>query len=155
MKDDLISRQQAIDALMERFKRIPTTAIRAKDTIENLPSAQPNLQPTCNQLATDIISRQAAIEAIAGCTNIKSAEGLMEYVKKHHLEDGWSGGVLAAINAVKDLSSAQPEEAIPVSWIEAKIVRFMEMDNSLSGLTASIIRTMLNEWRREQEGGTK
>ena len=26
--------------------------------------AQPNLQPTCNQLATDAISRQAAIEAI-------------------------------------------------------------------------------------------
>lgn len=26
-------------------------------------SAQPNLQPTCNQLATDAISRQAAIEA--------------------------------------------------------------------------------------------
>ena len=27
-------------------------------------SAQPNLRPTCNQLATDTISRQAAIDAI-------------------------------------------------------------------------------------------
>ena len=27
--------------------------------------AQPNLQPTCNQLATDVISRQAAIDALA------------------------------------------------------------------------------------------
>jgi len=36
-----ISRQQAIDALMERFKRVPTNAIIAKYTIENLPSAQP------------------------------------------------------------------------------------------------------------------
>ena len=27
--------------------------------------AQPNLQPTCNQLATDTISRQAAIDAIS------------------------------------------------------------------------------------------
>ena len=38
---DCISRQAAIDALMERFKRVPTTAIIAKDIIENLPSAQP------------------------------------------------------------------------------------------------------------------
>ena len=41
MKDDVISRQQAIDALMERFKRVATNAIIAKDVIENLPSAQP------------------------------------------------------------------------------------------------------------------
>ncbi len=39
--DDLISRRAAIDALVETFKRIPTTAIRAKNTIEQLPSAQP------------------------------------------------------------------------------------------------------------------
>lgn len=37
---DLIDRQQAIDALMERFKRVPTNAIIAKDVIENLPSTQ-------------------------------------------------------------------------------------------------------------------
>ena len=42
---DLIDRRQAIDALMERFKRVPTTAIIAKDTIENLPSAQPEYEP--------------------------------------------------------------------------------------------------------------
>ena len=29
-------------------------------------SAQPDLQPTCNNLATDTISRQAAIDAICG-----------------------------------------------------------------------------------------
>ena len=39
--DKLISQQAAIDALMERFKRVPTNAIIAKDTIKNLPSAQP------------------------------------------------------------------------------------------------------------------
>ena len=38
--DDMISRQQAIDALMDEFKRVPTTAIRAKNRIERLPSAQ-------------------------------------------------------------------------------------------------------------------
>ena len=75
-----------------------------------------SLLPTSMSGTNDAISRQAAIEAIVGCTNIKSAEGLREYVKKHNLGDGWSGGVLVAINAVKDLPSAQPEQKwIPVS----------------------------------------
>ena len=52
-------------------------------------------------------------------------------------------------------ANLQPEEAIPVSWIEGKITRFIEMDNAFSGLTASIIRVMLNEWKKEQEGDTK
>ena len=43
---DLTSRRQAVDALMERFKRVPTNAIIAKDTIKNLPSVQPIL--TCD-----------------------------------------------------------------------------------------------------------
>lgn len=38
--DNLISRKAAIDALMDEFKRIPTSAIRAKTRIEELPSAQ-------------------------------------------------------------------------------------------------------------------
>ena len=37
--DDSISRTAAIDALIEGFKRSPTIAIRAKDMIEQLPSA--------------------------------------------------------------------------------------------------------------------
>lgn len=43
MMDDLISRQAAIEELMEHFKRVPTTAIRAKKVIEELPSAQPEI----------------------------------------------------------------------------------------------------------------
>lgn len=41
--DSLISRQAAIDALMDEFKRVPTNAIRAKDALEKLPSAQPDI----------------------------------------------------------------------------------------------------------------
>lgn len=51
--------------------------------------------------------------------------------------------------------SAQPEEAIPISWIEAIIKKFMMAGDAFSGLTASIIRVMLNEWEKEQEGDTK
>ena len=38
---ELISKQAAIDAVMDEFKRIPTNAIRAKIRIEALPPAQP------------------------------------------------------------------------------------------------------------------
>ena len=38
---DVISREAAIEAVMDEFKRIPTSAIRAKTRIEALPSAQP------------------------------------------------------------------------------------------------------------------
>ena len=41
MNDDTISRRAAIDAVMDEFKRIPTSAIRAKTRIEALPPAQP------------------------------------------------------------------------------------------------------------------
>ena len=55
--------------LKDDIKMLPT------QTINNLPSAQPekaqlstegttNLQPTCNKLATDTVSRQAAIDAM-------------------------------------------------------------------------------------------
>ena len=43
----------------------------AKYYRENPPSAQPDLQPTCNQLATDCISRQAAIDALEKCMSCK------------------------------------------------------------------------------------
>ena len=86
--------------------------------------------------SSDTMSRQAAIDIIeAGrLTKLIDAE--------------------TVVNGLKGLPSAQPEEAIPVSWIEAIIERFMMTGDAFSGLTASIIRVMLNEWKREQEGDT-
>ena len=48
---ELISRQAAIDAVMDEFKRIPTNAIRAKIRIEALPPAQP--EPNYDEWCTD------------------------------------------------------------------------------------------------------
>ena len=39
MSNDYIRRDDAVDAVRETFKRIPTTAIRAMDSIKALPSA--------------------------------------------------------------------------------------------------------------------
>lgn len=52
--------------------------------------AQPNLQPTCNQLATDTISRQAAIDAVC------------KYCEYYYNEN--------VIQRIKEIPSAQPEK---------------------------------------------
>lgn len=57
----------------------------------------------------DLISRQAAIDAIANCTNCGDEKTLRAYVAKHNLDNGWSGGVLEAIDAIEELPSVQPE----------------------------------------------
>ena len=78
--DDTISRTDAIDVVKKNTFRLTFAEEQNcegrvawsadavySDVIEGalreLPSAQPNLQPTCNQLATDCISRAAAIDA--------------------------------------------------------------------------------------------
>ena len=59
---------------------------------------------------SDLISRQAAIDAmIAQCTNCGDEDTLRKYVLKHNLDNGWTGGILEALDAVKDLPTAQPE----------------------------------------------
>ena len=52
--DDTISRQAAIDAVNTALFPKINTAKDAEKALRNLPSAQPDLQQTCNQLATDI-----------------------------------------------------------------------------------------------------
>ena len=68
---------------------------------------------------SELIERQAAIDAIVQCTNCGDEDTLREYVLKHSLDNGWTGGILEALDAVKDLPTAQPEreegEWIPVT----------------------------------------
>lgn len=131
---DTISRQAAIDALMEKFKRIPTTAIRAKDALEALPSAQPelieqaayvrgfeqgriqgkidaqpNLQLTCNKLATDTISRQEAIDAVCmEWCGVKYQECEHPFDIEND-ESYWCDGCETVLKTLPNLPSAQPE----------------------------------------------
>lgn len=101
--EDLISRKAAIDATWEEpsYTDPINVLTEVRDKIKRLPSAQPNLQPICNQLATDTISRQAAISE------------LMEWVEKEK-NKSWSPfkglfhwtGIKAMLEC---LPSAQPE----------------------------------------------
>ena len=68
--------------------------------------------------ACDLIDRQAAIDAIANCTNCGTPDELRKYVDKHSLENGWTGGVLDAMEAVEDIPAA---DVVPVrlgEWLD-------------------------------------
>ena len=98
----------------------------------------------------DLIDRQAAIDAIVQCTNCGDEDTLREYVLKHSLDNGWTGGILEALDTVKDLPSTQPEvlacgngelvvqpepQWIPVSErLPSKEERKEWIDNNLDGI---------------------
>ena len=80
INDDTISRKETIDAvhtamygficgaedgdeMTDADKLVLSINKAVANAIKALPTAQPNLQPTCNQLATDCIDRKAAIDA--------------------------------------------------------------------------------------------
>lgn len=63
MDDDTINRQAAIDAVMDEFKRVPTTAIRAKKRLEDVPAAQPEII-RCKDCAKHEYCRTSTVWAI-------------------------------------------------------------------------------------------
>lgn len=102
---DLISRQAVIDALADMHCKsdedgyVWIVRSDAWARIDALPSAQPDLQPTCNQLATDCVSRQAAIEAISCDITIRGRQNA-ELV---------AATIGTFADRIKALPSAQPE----------------------------------------------
>ena len=95
----------------------------------------------------DLIYRQTAINMLCSKCTVDKPETCSTIQKG----DNWCEEVYT----LQRVPSAQPEEVIPVSWIEAKIERLMMAGDAFNGLSASIIRVMLNEWKREQKGGPK
>lgn len=55
---------------------IPITELY--DILEQMPTAHENLQPTCNQLATDCISRQAAIDEITDANIVENMDSVFD-----------------------------------------------------------------------------
>ena len=86
---DLISRSDAIDALIEEFKRAPTIAIRAKDMIEQLPSAQPEPSDVARDIATIIenekdmrvVLQNSAQTVIIYCKNCEHYQSKFRWCK--------------------------------------------------------------------------
>ena len=115
---DLISRQKAIDVLCSdcQGRCIPCESYpcREVEAINALPSAHPQIEERKEESAQnvpkeDLIYRKAAIDAIVDCTVYGSADELEEAVMQGNDWNRWSGGVLEALEAVKELPSAQPD----------------------------------------------
>ena len=80
---DAISRQDAITLLEEAESAWLRGDILLfypvmLNGLKKLPSVQPNLQPTCNQLATDTVSRARAIETVRKAKSIGQAHRMLE-----------------------------------------------------------------------------
>ena len=97
---DLIDRatvEKIIDDLLENDNLQASPSVwHGLHMIKQLPSAQPGLQPTCNQLATDCISRQAAVDA--------ACDGADEW---YGSRDKWRDKFITEY--IEALPSAQPE----------------------------------------------
>lgn len=64
--------------------------------------------------------------------------------------DHWS--VYAELHdMISMLHSAQPEEAIPVAWLEKQAKWFESMDNAFAQIEANNIRVMIKKWRSEKD----
>ena len=86
----------------------------ADERSDKLLPAQPEIEERTEESAQivpkeDLISRKAAIDAIVDCTVYGNADELEEAVMQGNDWNRWSGGVLEALEAVKELPSAQPE----------------------------------------------
>ena len=76
----------------------------------------------------DLISRQAAIDAILAVTGNSSVRELYEHVQEHGLSDMWSGGVNAAIDIIIAVPSAQPEPCVDtIDALDESIKHFDDM----------------------------
>lgn len=139
---DLIERQTVIDALdhvinngakNKYFDGHFITAEAMKEYILSLPSTQPNLQPTCNQLATDCISRQDAIDMIMG----KPPEA-------HY--PSWYA------EQIKALPSAQPEQSTEIqdilTYLDEEVHPIVAPDN---WKIYSELRDMISELSAQPE----
>ena len=107
--------------------------------------AQPNLQPTCNQLATDCISRQAAIDA---------AVELAEARRRWETSEGQAqiSGIDALMCAIEDLPSARHDlteeygKAV-FTWLTYYQIKMAELNGRYTPY--EVLSWVINDWRKE------
>ena len=94
------------DACYEQLRCAVDMAIKALEKQEQLANNSPELD---NNIG-DLISRQAAIDAILAVTGNSSVRELYEHVQEHGLSEMWSGGVNAAIDIIIAVPPVQPKK---------------------------------------------
>jgi hypothetical protein len=112
----------------------------------------------------DVIYRQAAIDAVDSETvstnpeHFKSSEKFIKFMDdadiasfgKWQFANGFNTALVASKLQPKKLPSAQPEEAIPVAWLEEQAKWFDRMDNVFATIEANNIRVMIKKWEERK-----
>ena len=96
---------------------------------------------------SDLIERQAAIEAML------QLERDDEESYGASIPEGFDGA--RAVEALKEIPSAQPEPSIPISWIKKRIDWLTRLDNAFSSLSANTLDVMVKQYEEEHEFDAK
>lgn len=72
----------------------------------------PKAQLSQGGTTSDLISRQAAIDAIVQCTNCGDEDTLRAYVSEYNLDNGWSGGHFGSIGCCEGLADRTVRTAV-------------------------------------------
>lgn len=127
-----------LESAKDKNGDVPMSIVR-KAFDKLLPSAQPDV-PDTN--VGDMISRRMAMDALS---HMMDTDGF---------RDGWAVSRANVDCMLRALPSAQPEIAIPLSWIEKHIEWLKSMDNAFSDLIAMNISVMVKKWKEEKERKT-
>lgn len=96
-------------------------------------------------MKNDNISRQSAIDALKAMAVPLHLDMVCEDIwERDRTLDN-------AIDVMRGLPPAQPEPAIPLSWIENYIKWLNSLDNGFSTLEALQIGLMVRKWKDEQD----
>lgn len=98
-----MTKQEIIDYM---YKNHVQGDFKIEEMAEDL--AKPDLQPTCNNLATDTISRQAAIDAVEFGITYAKAIDVNTGDSKELFKEG-NDALRKAVERLKDLPSAEPK----------------------------------------------
>jgi len=107
--------------------------------------ARPNLQPTCDQLTTDTISRQAAIDAAVELAEARRRWGTSE-------GQAQISGIDALMCAIEDLPSARHDlteeygKAV-FTWLTYYQIKMAELNGRYT--PHEVLSWVINDWRKE------
>ena len=95
-------------------------------------------------MENDLISRQATMDVVEESRRLNHHQNgreacAHEYEHRHFLK------------ILRNMPSAQPEPAIPISWLEKEIERIESRKNSFAVLDAVQLKALIKRWRGEQE----
>ena len=147
----LIDADALIEFCAERWIPLNIDAVNMQPTIQP-EKAQLSQEGTTKGTTSDLISRQAAINAldkqIKQCCKALGSLSLSD-IDKHAVEVR-----IASLRAYRkmldNLPTVQPELSIPLSWIEKYIEWLKGLDNEFAKLAAAHISVMVKKWRGEQ-----